>query len=198
MRKKSFVAIIFLFLVFFITQSCSSPESSDQLFLSSESDSSSSSRSDVDVASGTIQIFLKDKPVDEALEINVEIDEIRVHMAEPDMFITVSDVLQPFDLLELKNNPVPIATYDLDAGHYNQIRMSVVSGNIVFEGEDPYDLKIPSSEIKIHVHFEIVENGTVSITLDFDGEKSIKATKRGNKDEYILRPVIKVEGVEIT
>jgi len=198
MRKRSISLIFSLFLVLFMVHSCNSPESSDQLFLTSQSNSPSNSRSSVDVASGTIQLFLGDKPINEAEQINVEIDEIRVHMTELDVFITVSDVLQPFDLLELKNNPVPIATYDLEAGYYNQIRMSVVSGNIVFEGEDPYDLKVPSDEIKIPVHFEIVENGTVSITLDFDAEKSIKVTKKGKKDEYILRPVIKVVGVEIS
>jgi hypothetical protein len=124
-------------------------------------------------------------------------------MADPDEFIEVSDVEQEFELLELKNNPVPIVTAALDAGHYNQIRMNVVEGNIIFLEDDglgglvevSYDLKIPSNKIKIPVQFNIEDSGETQIILDFDAEKSIKITKQGKKDTYILRPVIKVVGV---
>lgn len=124
-------------------------------------------------------------------------------MADPDEFIEVSDVEQTFDLLELKNNPTAIVTADLAAGHYNQIRMDVVSGSIVFFEDDgqggfvevSYDLKIPSDEIKIPVQFTIEENGETEIILDFDAEKSIKVTEQGNKDSYKLRPVINVVSV---
>jgi translation initiation factor IF-2 len=75
---------------------------------------------------------MKDKPVTDADQVWVTISNILVHMADPDEFIEVSDVEQEFELLELKNNPVPIVTAALDAGHYNQIRMNVVEGNIVF------------------------------------------------------------------
>ena len=104
---------------------------------------------------------MKDKPVKDAEQIWVTIGNIVVHMADPDEFIEVSDGEQTFDLLELKKNPAPIVTADLAAGHNNQIRMDVVSGSIVFLEDDgqgdlvgvPYDLKIPSSEIKIPVQF---------------------------------------------
>jgi len=146
---------------------------------------------------------MKDKPVTDADQVWVKISSIVVHMADPDDFIEVSDVEQDFDLLELKNNPVPIVSADLEAGHYNQIRMNVVEGSIVFledDGEDglvevPYDLKIPSNEIKIPIQFHIEASGGTQIILDFDAEKSIKVTKQGKKDSYKLRPVIKVVGV---
>jgi hypothetical protein len=152
---------------------------------------------------GSLVIKMKDKPVTDADQVWVTISNILVHMADPDEFIEVSNVEQEFDLLELKNNPVPIATYTLDAGHYNQIRMNVVEGNIVFLEDDgngglvevSYDLKIPSNKIKIPVQFHIEESGETQIILDFDAEKSIKITKQGKKDTYILRPVIKVVGV---
>jgi hypothetical protein len=112
-------------------------------------------------------------------------------------------VEQDFDLLELINNPVPIVSADLEAGHYNQIRMNVIEGSIVFLEDDglgglvevPYDLKIPSNEIKIPVQFYIEASGETELILDFDAEKSIHITKQGKKDSYKLRPVIKVVGV---
>jgi hypothetical protein len=125
-------------------------------------------------------------------------------MADPDEFIVVSDVEQEFDLLDLKDNPVPIATASLEAGYYNQIRMDVIEGWIIFLEDDgqggfvelpPNDLKIPSNEIKIPVQFYIEAGGETELLLDFDAEESIHVTKQGKKDSYKLRPVIKVEGV---
>ena len=101
-------------------------------------------------------------------------------------------------LLELKNNPAPIAETELEAGFYNQIRLSVISGRVIVnedEGEAENELKITSSDIKIPVHFEVEQDGLVQIILDFDAEKSIKVTKKGKKESYNLHPVIKVLGV---
>jgi len=139
----------------------------------------------------------------DAEKILVMVDEIRVHMASPENFIVVSDEPQEFDLLLLKNDPEPIVETALGTGHYNQIRMSVFSGKIVFleddgnggEREVVYDLKIPSSEIKIPVQFHMEADASVKILLDFDAEDSIKVTKQGKKDSYKLRPVIKVVSV---
>jgi hypothetical protein len=147
--------------------------------------------------------MMKDKPVQDADQVWVKISNIRVHLADPDEFIEVYSGDQDFDLLELKNNPTPIAIASLGVGHYNQIRMDVVSGWIIFLEDDgqgnlvevSYDLKIPSGEIKIPVQFYIEGGAATNITLDFDAEKSIHVTKQGKKDSYKLRPVVKVVGV---
>lgn len=116
----------------------------------------------------------------------------------PGNFIVVSEEEQEYDLLELKNNPQEIVETDLEAGHYNQIRMSVVSGRIIVDEEGveaEYELKVTSGEIKIPGQFRVEESGTVKIILDFDADKSIKVTKNKKKNIYRLRPVIKVENV---
>jgi hypothetical protein len=146
---------------------------------------------------------MKDKPVADADQVWVTISNIVVHQADPGQFIAIPDFEEKYDLLELKNNPVPIVTAELEAGYYNQIRMDVVEGSIVFLEDDgqgllvevPYDLKIPSSEIKIPVEFNIEASGETQLILDFDAEESIHVTQQGNKDSYKLRPVIKVVGV---
>jgi hypothetical protein len=124
-------------------------------------------------------------------------------MADPDEFIEISNGEKKFDLLLLKNNPGILNVTQLEVGHYNQIRMDVVSGSIVFHEDDgqggfniaTYDLKISSNEIKIPVQFYIEENDTTKIILDFDAEKSIKVIQQGKKESYKLRPVIKVVGM---
>ena len=216
MKKWVILFSIFICFVLVFTIHCNSPATSDAAkpFMAAESGSNSSSNTgsggggegssgETTTTLGSLLIKMKDKPVKDAEKVLVTISNIRVHMADPDEFIEVSDVLQEFDLLELKNNPVPIVTADLEAGHYNQIRMDVVEGSIVFLEDDgqggmvevPYDLKIPSNEIKIPVQFYIEASGQTELILDFDAEASIHITQQGKKDSYKLRPVIKVEGV---
>ena len=213
MKKWGIFIGVFLCLTLIFTVHCKSPASSEAEFPLVAAKSSSSSQSGsggggessegTATAVGSLTIMLKDKPVKDADQIWVTISNIVVHKADPDEFIEVSNTEQSFDLLELKNNPTAIVSATLEAGHYNQIRMDVVGGSIYFLEDDgqggfvpvPYDLKIPSNEIKIPVQFYIEGSGQAEITLDFDAEKSIKVTKQGNKDSYKLRPVIKVVGV---
>jgi hypothetical protein len=150
---------------------------------------------------GTLIIKMKDKPVADADEVWVTINSIVVHKADTDEFIQIYDEPFPYDLYVLKDNPAVLDVSTLESGPYNQIRVEVSEGRIVFYQEDgigdpdEYDLKIPSGEIKIPVHFEIAEGGTTEILLDFDAQESIKLKKRGNKDSYIMTPVIKVLSV---
>ena len=215
MKKWGIFFGIFVCLVLFFAINCKSPATSEaaEPFVAAESESNSTSNTgsggggesseETTTTLGSLTIKMKDKPVTDADQVWVKISNIVVHMADPDEFIEVSDVEQDFDLLELKNNPVPIVSADLEAGHYNQIRMDVVEGSIVFLEDDgigglvevSYDLKIPSNEIKIPVQFYIEASGEAEIILDFDAEKSIKVTQQGKKDSYKLRPVIKVVGV---
>jgi hypothetical protein len=215
MKKWGILFSLFVCLILFFTVHCNSPATSDAAkpFVAADAGSNSTSNTGSGGGSkessgeattlGSLVIKMKDKPVEEAEKVIVWISNIVVHLADPDEFIEVYSGLQDFDLLELKNNPVPIATATLEAGHYNQIRMDVVEGSIVFLEDDgqggfveaPYDMKIPSNEIKIPVQFYIEAGGETQLLLDFDAEKSIHVTKQGKKDSYKLRPVIKVEGV---
>jgi hypothetical protein len=219
MKKWVILISVFVFFVLIFAINCKSPATSEtaEPFIAAEKDANSTSNTDSSAGSGGSQgssegtttslgslvIKMKDKPVTDADQVWVTISNIVVHMADPDEFIEVSDVEQDFDLLDLKDNPVPIVSADLEAGHYNQIRIDVVEGSIVFLEDDgqgelvevPYDLKIPSNEIKIPVQFYIEASGQTELILDFDAEKSIHVTQQGKKDSYKLRPVIKVVGV---
>ena len=202
MKKIGILLTIFLIMVFVYV--CSkSPTSTETPELSSEQSTTSnpnqSSDSDEDTDTGTttgiFQIILTDNPLEDAKHVYVTIDQIRVHMASEENWKVVSERTREFDLLRLKRNPQLIVEKELNVGHYNQIRLSVVSGKVVIDegGVDAeYALKIPSGEIKIPLQLWIKEDGKTQVTLDFDAEKSVKFHKKGKKNEFTLRPVIKV------
>jgi hypothetical protein len=201
MKKWNILVGVSVCLVLIFAINCKSPATSEASLPASASESDSS----VGTSVGTLQLMLKDNPVEEAAEIWVTIDKIRVHKASPENFIVVlEEELLLVNLLALQDTPLTIVDGELGAGHYNQIRMRVVAGTIVFmEDEEPigYEMKIPNNEIKIPVQFKIEENATLQIILDFDAIESIKVTKQGKgkkegEDTYTMRPVIKVEGMK--
>jgi hypothetical protein len=208
MKKICILLTIFL-LVAFVHFCSKSPTSTETPELSSEQsgtsnpNQSSDSNQDTDTerdtdtgtATGIFQIILTDNPLEAAKHVYVTIDQIRVHIASEDGWKVVSERIRDVDLLRLKRNPQLIVEKKVIVGHYNQIRLSVVSGRIVIDegGADvEYALKIPSGEIKIPIQLQIKEEGLTKVILDFDAEKSIKFHKKGKKNEYTLRPVIKV------
>lgn len=192
------------------TASCQSPSSpgkpaASQIAENGQSNSNNStSDKDTGTAAGFLRLTIKDAPADDAKNIWVKISNIRVHRAcddEEDCFTTIweNTTGQDIDLLALKNTPLELPTATLSAGTYNQIRMDVISGSIVFGPAGPpdpsdllYQLDVPSDEIKCHLHFELEANETIRILLDFDAKNSIHVVKKGKKDVYQLRPVVDV------
>ena len=218
--KKTSILVSMVCLVFLAwTMSCQSPSStgnpaSSKLAKDNQSDSNTNddtSNSDTDTdtntAMGFLRLTLKDAPVDDAKNVWVKISNIRVHEAcddGEDCFTTVweNTTGQDIDLLVLKTMPLTFTT-TLPAGTYNQIRMAIISGEIVFGppgAPDPSDVRcpltVPSDEIKTHLHFEVAEGGMTQIILDLDAKNSIHIIKKGKKDTYQLRPVVNVVAVE--
>lgn len=145
---------------------------------------------------GNFQIYLTDQPIDinNAEEILVTISEINVQK-EGEGFFTLWSDEKTYDLLKLRNEEEKIVDITLEEGTYTQIRLIVVSGQIVIDGEQPHDMTVPSSEVKIPVIFNIIDGGVTEIVLDFEAEDSIHVVYAGQSAEYKLRPVIKVKSI---
>jgi hypothetical protein len=145
---------------------------------------------------GNFQIYLTDQPIDinNAEEILVTISEINVQK-EGEGFFTLWSDEKTYDLLKLRNEEEKIVDITLEKGTYTQIRLIVVSGQIVIDGEQPHDMTVPSSEVKIPVIFNIIDGGVTEIVLDFEAEDSIHVVYAGQSAEYKLRPVIKVKSI---
>jgi len=213
LKKTLILVSLGLLLVLAWTNSCKSIFSSDESSSSataetSASNNSNSNNSNSNSGSGTttgmgfLQVIIRDAPVTNVDQVWITIDRIRVHQAcetEDTCFITVLETPMYVDLLLMKDSPLDLTPVPLPAGKYNQIRMSVGSPcSLVLKGDDPtpYPLDVPSDEIKIHYQFEVPEGGTAQITLDFNAEESLHIVKKGNKDVYLLRPVVNVVGFQ--
>lgn len=205
--KKVSLCVVLICLAFLVwTMSCQSPSSSGDptsTKVSNKSQSNSnSSNSGSGAGTGFIKLRIKDTPVEDAKNIFVTISNIRVHEAcedSEDCFTTISEDPLTIDLLTLQTTFFQLPPEKLLPGTYNQIRMAVTSGQIVFASTDPenpadvtYDLNVPSDEIKSNLHFDVEDNETILVTLDFDAKKSIHVIKKGKNDVYQLRPVVNV------
>jgi hypothetical protein len=207
MRKGSFFVALVCLAFLAWTMSCQSPSStgnpaSSEIADNNQSNSNNNNNSGSDAGTGFIRLRIKDVPIEDAKNINVTISDIRIHgtgeIGEHWSSIIPDEDLV-VDLLTLQTTPLELPTAELPAGTYNQIRMTVTGGEIVFGLPDPDDsadetfpLSVPSDEIKSHLHFVLEDGETILVTLDFDAKNSIHVVKKGKNDSYILRPVVNV------
>jgi hypothetical protein len=91
------------------------------------------------------------------------------------------------DLVKVKGIKELLGETTLPEGKYTQIRLSVSSATAIIDGVTQA-LKIPSKSIKFIHPFEIQNNATTSLIIDFDADNAV--IKAGNK--YILKPVVRI------
>jgi len=136
---------------------------------------------------GMIQVYVTDPPPPEMDEIWVDIKNLEVHKTGGNWTSVAIDT-EPFDLKAIEGIQQFLASQIVETGKYTQIRLEVNSVTIVVGG-DNYTAEVPSDKIKLVGNFDVTDNNTTEITLDFNGEKSVLVTGKGN---YIFKPVIKL------
>lgn len=142
---------------------------------------------------GSLVMKLTDAPSElNITEALITISQVNVHYAGTNdtngSWITIVNESESFDLIQLQNATVFLGGNDLAAGWYTQIRLFIESALVKIDGVQ-YNLKIPSKKIKLITPFLVQDNQTLTLTLDFDIQKSVHKT--GNH-KYIMRPTIKV------
>lgn len=149
---------------------------------------------------GRLAIELVDAPTVQVKQINVTIAKVVAHSAEAGWFQVFSGELT-IDLLKLKEYALPLGFADLEPGKVTQIRLiTSASGTqeVVLPDGEHRPLIVPSgvhTGIKIKGPFSIAACETTTVTLDFDGHKSIWVHATGGREEWILRPVIHAKKV---
>lgn len=140
-----------------------------------------------------LRVHLTDAPnpaIDSAV---VTIDSISVHATGEAPF-TVLDTPRTLDLLDYQNGLTTLmGELELPAGKYTQLRLSVADGSVMSESTE-YDVFVPSGSVKINRPFDVCAGGEVDLVFDFDALKSLKYNK--GKDEFMLKPVVKIASVE--
>jgi hypothetical protein len=162
--------------------------------------------------------MITDTPFGDATALHVTFSEVKAHRADGEGgWITVPFAGSPAaasrtcNLKKLEGPHDVLGIASLDAGRYTQLRVVVSSATIYFGGSATGEvaclttlaapsgtgvssetLEIPSGEVKLIHPFELTSNGTTTIELDFDGDKSVNQTGNGR---YRMTPVIRILAV---
>jgi len=160
--------------------------------------------------SGSLSIHMTDSPFSEAQAVLITFSEVSVHQENTDWTVVpfaAGATSRTCDLKQLEGAQDILGTEWLTAGRYTQIRLLVTAaalydapaaagpcaGTIDPPGDPIGEVEIPSGEVKLNRPFELAEESTTTIVLDFDGDQSIHETGNGR---YIMRPVISVASVQ--
>lgn len=150
---------------------------------------------------GTMEVQLTDAPANYD-EVNVHINRVEVNDMESDTgWVNIGSPDKTYNLLELTNGATTVlGSEELPVGTYQQIRLilSADGHNVVMDGNE-YDLKVPSGAqtgIKLDVDAEIEPDFTYELLLDFDASRSV--VKRGNNNDYLLKPVVRAQNLAVT
>lgn len=153
----------------------------------------------------TVNITDAPFPIDIVDKTVVTIDRISIGSVaegeEDGNFMVLSEEEHEIDLLDLTNGvTLELASVDIDAGTYDEIRLHVVDAEVILKDGTEFDLKIPSGstsglKIKIAPAVTIEEGMESSVLLDFDVSKSF--VMQGNMDTpagikgFLFKPVIR-------
>lgn len=140
-----------------------------------------------------LKVKLTDAPGDYQ-QVNINISQVRVQTTDSS-WIDLTTNHGYYDLLTLQNGiDTTIVQDSLTKGTYiTAIRLILGDSNNVMVDSNFYPLKVPSgstSGYKINFQ-DSLQADSLTITLDFDADKSI--IKQGNKNDYLLKPVLKVK-----
>jgi hypothetical protein len=156
---------------------------------------------------GTLNLGIKDAPVDGAEHVYVSVKSVAIHSAKNEDVLFEFDPAEKIDLLDYQDESrfMLLDNEEMAAGDYQWVRLDVATEGdqdsyIVINGAE-YELTIPSeaqSGLKLVSGFTMPANGSTDFTIDFDLRKSVTQTQQGQTVEYKLRPALRlVDSVEV-
>ncbi|HET7294472.1 MAG TPA: DUF4382 domain-containing protein [Vicinamibacteria bacterium] len=163
---------------------------------------------------GLLTVQMHDDPFNDAEAVLITFSEVTAHRSGAGGFerLPFADggATRTCDLKKLVDGHDEIlGTGPLPAGHYTQLRLLIVDARLYFDNKTSppacaanhpipngrsRNVQIPSGEVRLNREFDVAEGATTTITLDFDGEKSIRSTSTAGA--YVLQPVIRVVSIQ--
>ena len=165
--------------------------------------------------SGTVEVGVTDAPPkDNVTSIMVTASKVEIHKATAEqeqqtqsgdnqtgeqqqveqgegewLIIDIADGANSFDLLEIKGIEKLLATSEVEAGKYTQVRLIIDKIEVALGDGEPKPAIVPSGELKFVHPFDVVAGEKTTILLDFDANKSVNITGKG---KIQIRPVVKL------
>ena len=155
------------------------------------------SGSPIVTAAGILEIKVTDAPPEyDIATIDITFSKVEVHKAgdgEGDggwVEITIVDGQLDLLLLQAAALEALLATEEITAGKYTQLRIAIDTISVTLNGEgEPPEIVLPSGKLKFNHPFEITAEETTTILLDFDAAESLVTTGAG---KLIFKPVVKL------
>lgn len=143
------------------------------------------------VEQGTIEIRVTDPPPADVASAVVYLTNVEAHLvsANASEWITIIGAPPSFDLMTVIGVEEILGSANVTAGKYTQIRMGVDRVEVVTTAGDNYTAEVPSEKLKIVRSFDVEPGMTTTLTLDFDGEKSLILAGKG---KTLFKPVVKL------
>jgi len=165
---------------------------------------------------GTVEVRVTDAPrKDEVTSIMVTALQVEIHKAVAEqeqqqtqgadnqtqeqqqvqedggewLSIDIIETARSFDLLKLVGIEELLATSNVEAGKYTQIRLNVEKVEVALGDGGLEPATLPSGELKFVRPFDVVAGETTIVIIDFDAEKSVTVTGAG---KVLVRPVVKL------
>lgn len=156
------------------------------------------------VSKGTLTINVTDAPPKtDVTSIMVTLSSVEVHRAALEttqsqdagqsgdggewVEIVVPSATKTFDLLKVQGVEQLLASTQVAAGKYTQIRLTVERAEVATGGGTPKPATVQSKTLKIVHPFNILAGEITTLTLDFDAAKSVIVTGQNN---IMVKPVI--------
>jgi hypothetical protein len=156
---------------------------------------SGSGNSTLGSGAGAMNVHLVDGPISGYSAITVDIQSVAI--AANGVWTTLGTPNKTVNLLSLVGGVEEMLASgaSLPAGHYDQMRLLLGSGNSVTLADgSTHALKVPSgmqSGIKLNVSFDVAAGTTKDVFIDFDAAHSIQVVQAGMSGQYLLRPTIR-------
>ncbi len=148
---------------------------------------------------GIIEIRVTDPPPADVESAVVYLKNIEVHKVSANTSDNTSDNASgwipiigappSFDLMDVIGVEQILGSANITAGKYTQIRMDVDRVEVETVDGDNFTAEVPSGKLKIVRPFSVEAGGKTTLTLDFDGEKSLILTGSG---KFLFKPVVKL------
>ncbi|NVK66240.1 MAG: DUF4382 domain-containing protein [Flavobacteriales bacterium] len=149
---------------------------------------------------GKMTVRMEDAPYD-AEAVFVQVQEVQVKYEDEsvgdDGWVSLSTEAGVYNLLELQNGVTAVLTENesIPVGKASQMRLILGTENSIVIDGTTYGLLTSSQTntgLKFNLNADIQNNENVIVLIDFDVDNSVVLQGTGS---YLLKPVIKVEGI---